>query len=344
VSVATDPNNCGSCEHSCQGSTCANFLCQPTVVATPNVQGIWDLVVDQQILYWTQSGAASGIAKKPFAGGAITPVTGSTYLADPRGIAVESLNPLNLYWVDYANGVVEKWPLLGGTPTAIVVPPAPDAGSPDGGPPEQLPATPIDLAVDANNVYWVSFDDGKVLSVSTNGGMWATLASGEDHPIAITVDDTNIYWVDQGSPGGTGSVHQASKDGTMPRTLATGEAKPSDIAVDGTSVYWTDNANPGLVKKVPIGGTAVVTLASNQGAPYGIAVDRTPAGDAGAVGTQYVYWTNFNDNTVMRLPIDGGQQPFVLASGQNNPAAIVVDEKNVYWVNQGAGTILKVAK
>ncbi|MDP9149292.1 MAG: hypothetical protein M3O36_05035 [Myxococcota bacterium] len=65
----------------------------------------------------------------------------------------------------------------------------------------------------------------------------------------------------------------------------------------------------------------------------------------------YVYWTNFDDNTVMRLPKSGGQRPFTLAAGQNNPASLAVDNgktnpsataKNVYWAN-GGGSILKVA-
>jgi hypothetical protein len=30
--------------------------------------------------------------------------------------------------------------------------------------------------------------------------------------------------------------------------------------------------------------------------------------------------------------------------GQNTPSAITVDDKNLYWANQGLGTILEVAK
>jgi len=101
----------------------------------------------------------------------------------------------------------------------------------------------------------------------------------------------------------------------------------------------------------PIGGGAgsIVTLAPppmstlRLGAPSGIAVDPD---DGGGGGLRYIYWTNYDDNTVMRLPIDadGGQLPFVLASGQSNPAAIAVKDNNVYWVNAALGTILKVAK
>ena len=63
-----------------------------------------------------------------------------------------------------------------------------------------------------------------------------------------------------------------------------------------------------------------------------------------AVDSQFVYWTNYDDNTVLKAPIAGGGTSYTLASGQNNPSAIAVDDKNVYWANQGNGTILKVAK
>jgi sugar lactone lactonase YvrE len=86
------------------------------------------------------------------------------------------------------------------------------------------------------------------------------------------------------------------------------------------------------VKSIPIGGGSINPIAQNQGAPDGIAVDA-----------QYVYWTNYDDNTVLKAPKAGGTA-YTLASSQNNPSAIAVDDKNVYWANQGSGYILKVAK
>ncbi|HZU84749.1 MAG TPA: hypothetical protein VE987_17585, partial [Polyangiaceae bacterium] len=58
---------------------------------------------------------------------------------------------------------------------------------------------------------------------------------------------------------------------------------------------------------------------------------------------KYVYWTTFDDNDVRRVPKAGGAQ-VILARDLNTPAAIAVDANNVYWVNQGAQTILEVAK
>jgi hypothetical protein len=54
-----------------------------------------------------------------------------------------------------------------------------------------------------------------------------------------------------------------------------------------------------------------------------------------------VYWTDAD--SVMKVPI-GGRVATTVASGQNGPWGIAVDEKNVYWSNNGDGTVMKVAK
>ena len=74
-----------------------------------------------------------------------------------------------------------------------------------------------------------------------------------------------------------------------------------------------------------------------------------------AIDSTNVYWTdsgtaanNFHDGTVMRVAIGGGTA-IVLASGQDYPLGIAVDDSSVYWTNvagNGAnqGKVLKVAK
>jgi DNA-binding beta-propeller fold protein YncE len=78
----------------------------------------------------------------------------------------------------------------------------------------------------------------------------------------------------------------------------------------------------------PPGGTSAPTLiASDQNAPWGIALDANN-----------VYWTNYGDGagtgSVMKAALDGGI-PIVLAAGQNFPSGIAVDDTNVYWANFG---------
>jgi hypothetical protein len=53
-----------------------------------------------------------------------------------------------------------------------------------------------------------------------------------------------------------------------------------------------------------------------------------------ALGAGAVFWTQTNEDTVMQVPIDGGDAG-LFASGQGNPGAIVVDSANVYWTANG---------
>src|SRR5262249_45829507 len=73
--------------------------------------------------------------------------------------------------------------------------------------------------------------------------------------------------------------------------LATGE-QPPRVTVDDTGIYWT--TYDGMVMRLSKGGGAPTTLASGQHLPYDIAVDANS-----------VYWTNFSDGTVVKVPLSG---------------------------------------
>lgn len=53
-----------------------------------------------------------------------------------------------------------------------------------------------------------------------------------------------------------------------------------------------------------------------------------------AVGSAYVYWTNYTEGTVKRVPIVGGSVD-LLASGLAGPWAIAVDSTQVFWTDVG---------
>jgi hypothetical protein len=105
--------------------------------------------------------------------------------------------------------------------------------------------SPVGIAVDAINVYWVNDStSGTIMTMPKAGGMVTTLASGQNAPVQLAVDASGVYWTNSGD----GSVMRYSfqPGATNPTTLAAAQGITADaIAVDATSVYWsrTDGYN-----------------------------------------------------------------------------------------------------
>ncbi|MGO9835908.1 MAG: hypothetical protein ACLP1X_17025 [Polyangiaceae bacterium] len=345
--TTSDPSNCGACGHNCQGSTCTASLCVPSVIASPGGV-IEDIVVDQSgtNVYWTIGGMNGGVFAKPFAGGNATQLSYPYSVEDdPRGLAVDQNYA---YWVDFGSDAVGSVPLIGGSTSYLLAPIAPT---------DSPVNEPLAITVDPANpstIYWVDSLSGTVnqmqMPFATNTPI--PLAKLRSYPWAIAVDSTSVYWIDYGTAAGTGSVNKATigvANGAVTQ-LAMGQTEPWSLTVDATYVYWTCRSNPGSVQAVPIGGGNAIQIAQNQGAPYGIVVDP-PANAQYPNPPQFVFWTDFDNNTVSRAPIPGtvdggapGSGISVIAAGQNTPASMAIDHKNVYWANQGNGTILEVAK
>jgi hypothetical protein len=341
VDTTQDVSNCGFCGHNCTGSPCSGGLCQASLIAQTVQGGVLPatvaaaIAVDSNYVYWTQApgvGTEPGVFQKAFAGGAPNGPWGSP---DPRGLAVSGHN---VYWADYQTRAVNAGSLIAG-PSGGVTPLAAGSG-------------PLAVATDGQNVYWTDSTAGTINQTAlagANAGSTLVLAANRSFPVAIAVDATNVYWIDNGTLANTGSVNRVPIGVANAITpIATSENLPWALALyppftsqtstppAATTVYWTNQTNPGTVKsaKTATPGAAPTVIAPNQLAPYGIAVD-----------SQYVYWTNFDGNTVVKAPLAGGAE-YVLASGANLniPTSIAVDSVNVYWANQGNGTIFKVAK
>ena len=106
------------------------------------------------------------------------------------------------------------------------------------------------------------------------------------------------------------------------------------FAVDALNVYWLEPS--GIVKAAVGGESSVATLVAAAQQVRGMVSDGT-----------FLYWTEMNggrngEGVVQRQPVLGGAVE-VLASSQNRPWGIAVDEKSVYWAtnDEHDGQIMK---
>ena len=108
-----------------------------------------------------------------------------------------------------------------------------------------------DLAVDGNQVYWITAGGGVYAASKTLPGDGGTaspvpLASGQNGPMRLAQDSANVYWTNQGD----GSIAMAGKDGQGSTQVAMDQAMPYGIAVDRLGVYWS-NTGDGSIMMAP---------------------------------------------------------------------------------------------
>ncbi len=199
------------------------------------------------------------------------------------------------------------------------------------------------VAADDAFVYWTDCGDnpaaknGKVMRVPKSGGAPpATIAQGvlvanESCPTALALDVDSVYYL-ANDPGKSYSMNlkRIAKTGGATATLVAGQDIRS-FAVDDANVYWTIcdlTRGTGAVSKMPKQGGAAITLDSNKGCFFDVAVDAANA-----------YW--IEGRGIMRAAKSGGAA-VVLAPAQFHPRKLVLDETNAYWIADAY--IMQIAK
>jgi sugar lactone lactonase YvrE len=197
------------------------------------------------------------------------------------------------------------------------------------------PGWPSIVGADAESVYWVEPQLGRVLAVRRDGGSPRTLWRGTGTPNGLAVDATQVYWTDQGN----GTISSVPKRGGRPRLLARGQPSPLGILVVGDYVIWANMGSgvseylDGSIMRVRLDGTGLETLARRQLQPSVLAM----AGER-------LIWVNVGRNAIppalMSLALDrwpNAAPEEIARIGPAQAISLAADSTHVYWTIQGSG-------
>ncbi len=207
-------------------------------------------------IYWTaQTGPSAGTINAANLDGTGATVL-TSILAAPIGIAVDTAGS-KLYWTN-SRGRIQRANLDGSGIRNVL---------------ENLPGSPMDIALSGGNAYWTQ-DDGSVRFVNLRGQKVVhDISTGSDTPGSLAIANGKVYWTEMAAESG-GTINSANLDGTGVTELRSILAAPSGIAVDTarSKLYWT-NAS-GRIQSANLNGSGIKNVVDGLGSPGEIVVSN----------------------------------------------------------------------
>lgn len=165
-------------------------------------------------------------------------------------------------------------------------------------------------------------ESGEVPFEGCGGRRVVALAHGASATHSLTQDARYVYTAEEHE----GTVTRVFKDGGLPIILATGQRRPRALTHADGWLYWATGAPGGGVVRMPAEGGDIELVVRSDDHVTAVAV----RGDV-------VAWTTFGDGLAtgtVGVTTLGGPS-VTLATKQKQPAAIVLDDAQVYWACHG---------
>jgi hypothetical protein len=179
---------------------------------------------------------------------------------------------------------------------------------------------PVDIQLDAANVYWVEIYGDAVKKVPINGGQATIVASSEmwGNQASLAIDATHIYWADWKT------IWMSELVGGTVTILASGQNDIMFLQVYSTDLYFSSDNG---IEKVDLETGIISTLVQAEN-PLdfngGFVVDATG-----------IYILNWIEGTIWKSTLDG-EQIIILAAGLNKPHSPLLDSGLLFWAENEA--------
>jgi hypothetical protein len=192
--------------------------------------------------------------------------------------------------------------------------------------------SPISVRGNADAIYVAVIWTEQIVKCAHNGcASGATVLvedAGTPNHIEIREPDPHVYWTN--NPQTNGSVARVPTDGGLVETIAPDEVFLHSLTVDSTHVYFASGYG---VRRCPLagcpdGGVAQVLVDGDDA--QGVALN-----DAGRLA-----WTNYAggvQSCAKGASCDASTSGTQIATAQNSPGAIAIDDTKAFWVNYGTG-------
>jgi hypothetical protein len=183
---------------------------------------------------------------------------------------------------------------------------------------------PSGITIHNGDLYWTNFYGNEVM-VGAFGNPAAPFAQAQSNPFGITNDGERACWGNFGN----GTIACKTLDGNIAGTVASSQPQPWSITSLPGDLYWTTAATERSIQTLPEGDNTPVVLAAGLG---------TELGGLYTDGT-WIYFAVPNPGYVAKIPINGGEEPTMVADNEPKPKDVVFDDEFVYWTNETAGEV-----
>jgi hypothetical protein len=300
--LTSDPSNCGWCGHACKAAACIMSQCAPSKIVDGIKldEAIKGLAINTAMVFWYS--VAGTVYACPKTG---CPSNAPIQLFASAGISSIAADDTNLYAIREDSPRTLVACAVGGCSGA---PAMVSSGLGYVGD-RSLVATTHDL-------FWVEAAAGLMRVSKSSGGAPTPIA-----PIgggALTTYASLFYWA-----GAFETIVACDAAGNSTR-LASGML--NSVAAGPGGIFWADGQDEGTISALPLKGGQPASFAKSQYRPAGVVTDAAA-----------VYWFTSSVATgvvkragvVDRTPVD-------VASSQDSPVELQVDDEWIYWANSAS--------